>query len=174
MQIRTVRQEDYTVISDLILTAFSQSPNGYGNEAELVEKIRLDPSYQKSLEVVADQAGKIIGHGLLSEIKIQTENQSETGFCLAPLSVLPTYQGQGIGHAILIELERRAKQANYRFISVLGWPDYYQKAGYKKASLFGIKPPFPAPDDTYRIKALVPDGLQGVQGVVHYLPAFGI
>jgi predicted N-acetyltransferase YhbS len=174
VQIRTVRKEDYSAISDLILTAFSKSSNGYGGEAELVEKIRLDPTYHKTLEVVADQSGQIIGHGLLSEVQVKNANQSKTGLCLAPLEVSPSFQKQGIGQAILAELEQRAKRAKYNFISILGWPDYYSRFGYKKASLFNIKAPFPAPVDAYMIKALVPKGLEGVTGTVNYLSAFNI
>lgn len=174
MQIRTVRKEDYAAISNLIMTAFSKSPSGYSNEAELVEKLRLAPTYRKSFEVVADQMGQIVGHGLLSEVKVKSASQSTTGLCLAPLSVAPAKQKQGIGQRILAELEQRAKKAGYPFISVLGWPDYYSKFGYQRASLFKIKPPFPAPDDTFMIKALTPNGLKGVNGTVQYLPAFGI
>lgn len=91
MQIRTVRKEDYSAISDLILTAFSKSSNGYGGEAELVEKIRLDPTYHKTLEVVADQSGQIIGHGLLSEVQVKKRKPIENRFVLGTVRSLAIF-----------------------------------------------------------------------------------
>ncbi|WP_040537708.1 GNAT family N-acetyltransferase [Lentilactobacillus parafarraginis] len=174
MIIRTVRQADYSPISDLLMTTFSKSQNGYGGEAALVERIRKDPTYKRRFEIVADQAGRLVGYGLLSNVIIENENQSKTGLCLAPMAVIASHQRQGIGKQIVTELEHRAALAKFPFISVLGWPDYYGKLGYQRASQFGIKPPFPAPDDTYMIKAIIPNGLSGVQGTVHYLRAFGM
>ncbi len=174
MLIRTIRQEDYSAVDDLLRSAFSKTTDGYHNEAELVNKIRLDPSYHKKLEVVADDDNQIVGHGLLSEIVIINSSDSFPGLCLAPLAVQPAFQKSGIGTAIINELESRAINQGYQFISVLGWPEYYPKFGYQKASDYGIKAPFPAPDETYMIKELVPNGLRGVNGTVKYLKAFNL
>lgn len=172
MLIRTIRQEGYSAVADLLRTTFSKTANGYRNEAELVGNIRLDPSYHKKLEVVADDDNQIIGHGLLSEIKVINAANSFTGLCLAPLAVQPNFQKSGIGTAIINELENRAINQGYKFISVLGWPEYYPRFGYHKASDYGIKPPFPVPNETYMVKQLVPNGLSNVNGTVRYLEAF--
>ncbi|MFT8401989.1 MAG: N-acetyltransferase [Lentilactobacillus diolivorans] len=172
MIIRTVRKEDYSAVSDLIRIAFSKTSNGYRGESELVDKIRQDPTYRKTFEVVADNHNRIIGYGLLSEIQIENKTSSALGLCLAPLAVAPVNQKSGIGGAIINELDNRAVRQGYRFISVLGWPDYYPRFGYQRASQFNIKPPFPVPDETYMIKPLVKNGLKGIHGTVKYLSAF--
>lgn len=172
MLIRTIRQEDYSAVDDLLRTTFSKTANGYRNEVALVGKIRADPTYQKKLEVVADNHNQIVGHGLLSQIHVIGPTTSSLGLCLAPLAVQPAFQKSGIGTAIINELESRAINLGYKFISVLGWPDYYPRFGYHLASKAGIKPPFPVPDETYMVKELVPDGLKGVTGTVTYLDAF--
>lgn len=41
--IRTIRQSDYSDVSDLIRLAFSKTQNGYRNEAAIVDKVREDP-----------------------------------------------------------------------------------------------------------------------------------
>lgn len=170
--IRTIRQSDYSDVSDLIRTSFAKTPNGYRDESELVEKIREDKTYKKRLEVVAENNNQIVGHGLLSEIKVVNGKQTHVGLCLAPLSVLPSFQKSGVGTAIINELDNRAIRLGYHFISVLGWPDYYSRFGYKKASNYHIQPAFPVPDDVFMIKPLVNGGLDGVSGTVKYLPAF--
>ena len=40
MIIKTINLEDYKEVAELIRESFSQSEHGYGNEAELVDKIR--------------------------------------------------------------------------------------------------------------------------------------
>lgn len=172
LMIRTIRQSDYSNVSDLIRNTFSKTSNGYRNEAELVDRIREDPTYNKRLEVVAENNNQIIGHGLLSEIQVTNSESSATGLCLAPLTVTQAFQKTGVGTAIVNELDTRAIQLGYKFISVMGWPDYYPRFGYAKASKFGIKAPFPVPDDVYMIKPLVNGGLKDVHGTVKYLDAF--
>ncbi|KRN27984.1 GNAT family acetyltransferase [Lactobacillus selangorensis] len=167
--IRTYQTTDAAAVEQLLRAAFSATPHGYGNEAELVTKIRQDSHYQAQFEVVATtDAGQIVGMGLLSPIKVG----SVVGQCLAPLAVLPAFQKEGLGTALLTELEKRAAAAQVPFISILGWPDYYARFGYVPASRFDITAPYDVPDAAFRVKALRPDGLHGVHGVVQYLRAF--
>ncbi|TKV30284.1 N-acetyltransferase, partial [Citrobacter sp. TBCS-11] len=88
MIIKTINLEDYKEVAELIRESFSQSEHGYGNEAELVDKIRNEEGYIKDLEIVAFEDGKITGHGLLSEVSIVNQSQSFKGLVLAPLDVL--------------------------------------------------------------------------------------
>ncbi len=154
------------------MNAFRHSDHGYQNEAELVDKIRQEATYEPDLEVVAEEACQLLGHGLLSQVQIVNKDQTFTGLVLAPLAVLPERQGQGIGGKILQELEKRAVTHSYEFISILGHPDYYPRFGYQKASLYEITAPFPVPDAAFLIKALTPKGLAGVHGKVRYAKAF--
>ena len=155
MIIKTINLEDYKEVAELIRESFSQSEHGYGNEAELVDKIRNEEGYIKDLEIVAFEDGKITGHGLLSEVSIVNQSQSFKGLVLAPLDVLPAYQGKGIGAAILLELEKRAKILDYSFISILGHESYYPRFGYVPASQYQIQAPFEVPDQNFMIKELI-------------------
>lgn len=170
MFIRTIQKKDYPKIKQLIITAFSDSSLGYHDEAELVNAIRQDSSYNSELEVVAVDNDQIVGHGLLSQIYIGKNKQ---GLALAPLSVLPTFQNQSIGTQIITELEKRAVRAGYDFISIMGWPKYYAKFGYVSATKYGITAPFAVSADAYLIKAVRLHGLDQVHGQIRYLAAFG-
>ncbi|MCP8857014.1 GNAT family N-acetyltransferase [Latilactobacillus fuchuensis] len=170
MLIRTIEPQDTLNVTALIQTAFTASEHGYGGEVGLVNELRKDATYQATLEVVAVDQQTIMGHGLLSEIQIGEHR----GLALAPLAVLPTQQRQGIGGQIIQALETRAQQAGYRLISILGDPQYYSRFGYEPANDYQITAPFEVPADAYLIKALVPDGLNAVHGMVSYRPAFGI
>ncbi|ADJ59085.1 GNAT family N-acetyltransferase [Lactococcus cremoris] len=172
MIIKTINLEDYKEVAELIRESFSQSEHGYGNEAELVDKIRNEEGYIKDLEIVAFEDGKITGHGLLSEVSIVNQSQSFKGLVLAPLDVLPAYQGKGIGAAILLELEKRAKILDYSFISILGHESYYPRFGYVPASQYQIQAPFEVPDQNFMIKELIDGRLEGKSGVIQYSEAF--
>ena len=172
MIIKTINLEDYKEVAELIRESFSQSEHGYGNEAELVDKIRNEEGYIKDLEIVAFKDGKITGHGLLSEVSIVNQSQSFKGLVLAPLDVLPAYQGKGIGAAILLELEKRAKILDYSFISILGHESYYPRFGYVPASQYQIQAPFEVPNENFMIKELIDGGLEGKSGVIQYSEAF--
>ncbi|MDM7654548.1 MAG: GNAT family N-acetyltransferase [Lactococcus cremoris] len=172
MIIKTINLEDYKEVAELIRESFSQSEHGYGNEAELVDKIRNEEGYIKDLEIVAFEDGKITGHGLLSEVSIVNQSQSFKGLVLAPLDVLPAYQGKGIGAAILLELEKRAKILDYSFISILGHESYYPRFGYVPASQYQIQARFEVPNENFMIKELIDGRLEGKSGVIQYSEAF--
>ncbi len=64
--------------------------------------------------------------------------ESSTVLVLAPLSVLPEYQKQGIGNALIKEGHRIAGELGYRYSVVLGSEKYYPRTGYLPAENFGI------------------------------------
>lgn len=172
MQIRTIQPTDYPQIDQLIRTAFTHSEYGYNNEAELVTAIRATESYHKELELVAVEEGEVIGHGLLSEAAIHSPQQTLTGLVLAPIEVAVAKQGKGIGRALMKELEERAINYGYPFISILGSPTYYASFGYLPASQFSITAPFDVPDEAFMIKALSTQSLADFPGTLRYSPAF--
>ena len=85
---------------------------------------------------------------------------------------MPAYQGKGIGAAILLELEKRAKILDYSFISILGHESYYPRFGYVPASQYQIQAPFEVPNENFMIKELIDGRLEGKSGVIQYSEAF--
>lgn len=174
MILKTIQPSDYPAVDDLVKTAFTQTDHGYDGEVELMHSIRQDPAYQAYLEVVAHNQGRPVGVGLLSPITVSDGTTTTSGVALAPLAVAPADQKSGVGKRLMLKLEQRARISGASFISILGWPDYYTQFGYQPASQFGIQAPMTVPDDAYMVKSLLPKGLDGVHGTVHYLDAFGL
>ncbi|MDG4972949.1 N-acetyltransferase [Lactococcus lactis] len=172
MKIRTVEKDDFKEIDELIREAFTKTDHGYGNESELVTKIRKVNGYNSYLEVIALSNNKIIGHGLLSPVKIINKKEEFRGLVLAPLAVLPSSQGQKVGGKILLELEERARELGYSYISILGHASYYPKFGYIPASQYKIKAPFEVSDENFMIKPLLENALKNVTGTIKYSDAF--
>lgn len=172
INLRTIEERDFNDAEKLIKEAFTKTEHGYENEAELVKKIRHDVNYNVNFELVVEKDGYLVGHGLLSEVTLKTESTELIGLCLAPLCVAPDEQRTGVGSAILSELEQRAIEKQYPFISILGHPKYYTKFSYEPTTKFNISAPFPVPEEAYLIKELQPNALDGWSGTIHYSEAF--
>ena len=84
-------QDDYEQITKLHIEAF----NG-DTEAKLVEKLRKTQEYNCKLSLVAKYRNQIIGHVLFYPIEINTGIKKCKTLALAPISVLPNLQHQGV------------------------------------------------------------------------------
>lgn len=97
----------------------------------------------------------------------------ENVLALAPLSVLPEYQRQGIGKALICEGHRIAKELGYKYSIVLGSENYYPKSGYIPAENFGIYPPFEVPTESFMAFRLSENEAE-ISGILKYAKEFGI
>ncbi|MGW6385149.1 GNAT family N-acetyltransferase, partial [Peribacillus butanolivorans] len=140
-------------------------------EHELVYRIRKSDAFIPYLSLVAVNK-EIVGHILLSKIKINNDNQFAESLALAPVSVLPAYQNKGIGRLLTLEALKKAKELEYNSVVVLGHPEYYPKFGFEKASLWGIKAPFEVPEEAFMALELQANALYNISGVVEYPSAF--
>lgn len=170
--IREEEAADCTTVYALIEQAFRQMQESDHREHLLVERLRTSDAFIPELSLVAESEGRIIGHILLTEIHIVANDRTTVSLALAPVAVLPEYQGMGAGSTLIREAHTRAAKLGYRSVVVLGHPAYYPKFGYKKASDFGIRFPFDVPDACCMAVELYPDALKGVQGMVAYAPPF--
>ena len=167
-QTRQEKAADHEAVERLITEAFASAPHSDGNEAQLVNALRMSSSHIPQLSIVALLGDKIIGHILFSKIKIG----DGLGLALAPLSVLPEFQRMGIGKALIAEGHRIAKEMGYSVSVVLGNPDYYKKSGYEPAAGFEIYPPFDIDSKYYMAYPLTNGTLPS--GIVEYNKAFGL
>ena len=122
MEIRTARAEDHAAIRDVVLAAFGQEL-----EADLVEALRRSDG--AVIELVAEQDHRIIGHVLVSALA-----SPENCVALAPVSVLPARQRQGVGSALIEDAIRRATEGGWVAMFVLGEPAYYTRFGFSTDS----------------------------------------
>jgi putative acetyltransferase len=70
----------------------------------------------------------LVGHIALSAVTISDGTQDWYG--LGPVSVLPEYQRQGIGKALIHEGLSRLKRMHARGCCLVGHPEYYKKFGF--------------------------------------------
>ena len=171
--IRQEKEKDFNQIQEVVRLAFLQMEESDHTEHLLVERLRRSEAYVPDLALVAEaEDGRIVGHILLTRLEVVSDEATRIALAVAPLSVSPGYQGQGIGGALLRAAHERAAGLGYGAALLLGHPGYYPRFGYRKASLYGIRFPFEAPDECCMVAELKPGGLDGLRGTVRYPAAF--
>ncbi|MGD6962335.1 GNAT family N-acetyltransferase [Fictibacillus phosphorivorans] len=172
-KIRIERMEDYKKTEKVVRNAFQSEAFSDKKEHILVHRIRQTEAFVPELSLVAENEKKaIVGHVLLSKVKIVNDKQVAKSLALAPVSVVPEYQNKGIGSQLIKEALTSAKNLGYQSVIVLGHQDFYPKFGFKKASTWRIKAPFDVPDEVFMALELTENSLAHVHGVVHYSEAF--
>lgn len=170
--IRKENEKDYKDIDVVVEEAFKSALHSDNDEHNLVNRLRKSNEFVNELSLVAIDNEKILGHMLLTKIKIKNKNNEVQSLALAPLSVSPHHQRQGIGKKLMEEALKKSKELGYKSVIVLGHPEYYTKFGFEKASKFDIKAPFEVPDEVFMAIELEKDSLKNVNGVVEYSRAF--
>lgn len=172
MNIRQENKNDHKEVFKVIESAFKNAAFTDHKEHFLVERLRASDAFIPELSLVAEVDGNIVGHILLTKIKIINDSDEHVSLALAPVSVLPEYQGKGIGGKLIIESHKRAIELGYTSIVLLGHKDYYPRFGYEQADNYGIELPFEVPKEKCMVIELVENGLNGVSGTVIYPKEF--
>jgi len=140
--LRLEGKSDFTTVEQITYRAFLNAPptgDDDGNEALLARKLRSRPAFVPELDYVAEMDGKIVGNIMYTRSKVVTDNGSEwETLTFGPVSVLPKYQKQGIGGALIRRTLHTAHELGYRAVLIYGYESYYPRFGFKPASEFGI------------------------------------
>jgi predicted N-acetyltransferase YhbS len=171
----TLRQEnknDFESVFQLIEKAFEKEEYSDHKEQFLVERLRNSEAFILELSIVAEIEDEIVGHVLFTKLQIKNESQTFPSLALAPVSVLPEFQGKGIGSKLILYGHEIAKSLGYKSVILLGHQDYYPRFGYELCEKYNIKMPFDVPAENCMVIALTEDGLKGINGEVVYPKAF--
>ncbi|WP_336942786.1 N-acetyltransferase [Acinetobacter modestus] len=125
--IRNEQDTDIQAIFDLTQKAFNDVEHSSHTEQFIVNALR--ESKQLTVSLVAETHGKVIGHIAFSPVSISDGTTNWYG--LGPISVLPEYQGKGIGSKLMKKGLNRIKTLNAKGCVLLGDPNYYEKFGFK-------------------------------------------
>ncbi len=158
---------DENAVNLLVKEAFADVEHSNNDEHLLIQKLRKCENYIPELNLIAKINGEIAGHIMFTKVKIGETTQ----LALAPLCVLPKFQKQGIGKALIEKGHVVAKKLGYSYSVVLGSDIYYHKHRYKEASEFGIKCPFSVESKYFMAIKLQDNGLE-VEGTVLYDKSF--
>ncbi len=117
------------------------------------------------MDYVAEIDGKIVGNIVYTKATILDDNDKHHEFIsFGPVSVLPEFQGMGIGSKLIKYTQALAKELEYKAILIYGDPEYYLQFGFVSAETFKIG----TADNMYALPLqaieLVPGALSDIQG----------
>jgi putative acetyltransferase len=164
----TIRREttgDIPAIRIINKAAFGQA-----DEAILVDALRRSGAL--TLSGVAILENNIVGHIAFSPVAVESAETSFAALALAPMAVLPEYQRQGIGSALVRWGLEECRRLGYGLVIVVGHAEYYPRFGFYPASGHDIKCPFLAPPEALMLIELIPGALVGRGGTIRYRPEF--
>jgi len=128
--VRAETGADADAIGDVTVAAFRDLAISNHTEQFIVAALRAANALAVSL--VAEVGGKIVGHIAVSPVTISDGTGDWYG--LGPVSVLPEFQRQGIGTALIVEGLSRLRRLHARGVCLVGHPDYYGRFGFRNAA----------------------------------------
>ena len=166
MLVRPDRPSDARDVCSVHEAAF-----GRPDEAKLAARLRREASPLVSL--VAETAGRVIGHVLFSPVAVEAAGgAAPAAGALGPVGVLPDAQGLGTGAALIRAGIEACRALDWRLLFVLGNPAYYARFGFVLAAPRGLHYASHAFDAAFQLQELTPGALAGVTGWVRYHAAF--
>ncbi len=120
---------DISHIHSLTEAAFRDMPYAGGDEQDVIDRLR--DAGALTLSMVALFEGKIVGQITFSPAT--SRNGADSWLALGPVSVMPEFQGRGIGSRLIENGLARFRQAGYKGCILTGNPDYYCRFGFEKA-----------------------------------------
>lgn len=127
LQIRNETDGDASAIAEVTVAAFKTLEISNHTEQFVIAALRAAKAL--TLSLVAEKDGRVVGHIAFSPVTLSDGRRHWYG--LGPVSVLPAYQRQGIGKALIQEGLSRLKTMNAQGCCLVGHPDYYRKFGFR-------------------------------------------
>ena len=137
--LRDETESDFAAIRDVTEAAFRTLAISGHTEQFIIEALRTAGALTISL--VATLNGTVVGHLAFSLVTMSDGTPGWYG--LGPVSVLPAYQRQGIGKALIAEGLARLKALAANGCCLVGHPGYYGRFGFENPSglaLDGVPP----------------------------------
>lgn len=175
LSLRLETPDDYHTVEEMTREAFWQNTDSrpFIDEHLLAHKLRTVPAFMPELDYVAEVDGKIVGNVMYSKAKIIAADGSEHEvLTFGPLSVLPEYQNQGVGKALMRFTIAEARRLGFRAIVFFGHPDYYPRLGFRWGSEFEITDCNGNTYDALMAMELFDSALKDIQGKFYEDPVF--
>lgn len=165
ISIRVEEEKDFKIVEYMTREAFWDLYKPGCDEHLVLHKIRKVPVFVKELDFVACDEDTIVGNIIYSRAKVLNEENKEFEvLCMGPLTVLPSYQKQGIGSLLMNYSIEKARQLAYKGVIIFGNPDYYHRFGFVNAKEYDIRTSWGDNFDAFMALELYDGSLRGISG----------
>lgn len=147
MKIRSINKDEIFESTDVFRRSFTDSEGEVeGNLiAKLANDLLISTAEPDIQTFIAEIDNRIVAVAIFSRIQLATVNNQTPPSCfiLSPLAVLPEYQKQGIGKALIEHAKTVLIEQEIDLIVTYGDPNYYQHSGFQAISTQQIPSPLP-------------------------------
>jgi putative acetyltransferase len=163
--LRREQSGDERAIHEVEAEAFERE-----DEAELVDRLRARG--RNFLSLVATSEGAIVGHLLLTRVRIEGAREDLLLLGLAPVAVTAARQRSGIGSQLVRASLQVAREGGAAGMVVLGHPEYYPRFGFVPARDLELFCDYDPEGGAFFVQELAPGALTGLRGRVRYASEF--
>lgn len=172
--IRLETPSDYRAVEVLTREAFWNQNVPGCDEHYLVHTMRSHADFIPELAFVLEKDGAIIGNIMYTRSKLVDENGSEKQvITFGPISVLPSFQRQGYGRALIEHSCKAALALGYDVIVIFGNPDNYVARGFKSCKKYNVCLEGNVFPSALLVKELTKGALDGRRWIFHESTLFG-
>lgn len=139
MEIRPATIADVEDIKTVHLQAFDESERQ--QVADLAAKLQSENCSDEVLSLVAVDNNEVVGHIAFSRAYLE-DSQQLFAYLLGPLGVLPSYQKQGVGSALIKQGLVSVSKESVAVVFVYGDPAYYSRFGFNAELAKQFLPPY--------------------------------
>ena len=114
----------------------------FGDDGATIARLwdEIENSESVRASIVAERDGELLGHVGLSHAWVDARRELVDVWLLSPLSVVPDWQGRGVGSLLLAAAIEEARASDAPALFLEGSPDYYGARGFGRASAHGFRP----------------------------------
>ncbi|MBQ9632381.1 MAG: N-acetyltransferase [Lachnospiraceae bacterium] len=166
---RLEKAEDYREVENLIRESFWNVYRPGCSEHYVIHVLRDDPAFEKELDFVMEQNGKLIGQNMFMRTVIEADDgQVIPVLTMGPIGITSELKRHGYGKKLLDYCLEKATAMGFGAVLFEGNIGFYGHSGFTYARSFGIRYhdlTEGADDSFFLCKELIPGYLDDVTGV---------
>lgn len=145
----------------------------YGRDAEvqLLQTLRLSAEFNPKLSVVAANGPELLGYALYARVTVVGTSVVPSA-ALAVMAVKEDRRRLGVAERLVRHGLERCRGLGIQLVFAAGYPQYFERIGFRPAAPLGFKPDWAVPDDQFTVFDLHGSKLGTVSGTVSYPAAF--
>jgi putative acetyltransferase len=119
--------------------------------ANLVDDLRESVARGEGVSLVADERNEVVGHVMFTPSLLDATRRLVSVQVLSPVGVLPPWQRQGVGTAMIRRGLELLLDRDVPVVFVEGPPEYYSRLGFEPGAEQGFrKPSLRIPDAAFQ------------------------
>jgi putative acetyltransferase len=139
LTIRNESRSEYRLVEELTRDAFWNEFVPGCDEHFCLHNMRDSRDFIPELDFVAEMEGNVIGNIVYTHGRIiDKAGKTYPVISFGPVSVLPVYQSQGVGSALIKHSLDKAKDLGFTAVFIYGNPKYYHRFGFRCAEKYDI------------------------------------